>query len=201
MAAEADTDRGKKLYEDWHWGIESTGVKPVTDPDYGGPDALLIETGRLVEVHFRNPKKRTDTVIKLTRKEANGSHLVFNPDHPHDRLYIVSHPDFAKRMHKKFRRNADYDRGSQFQEMPLSEMAKIVGGKHGTPDYPKVEAVPIGILTHVVYATEKKGDGFSFYIHKMGEESGIKPALALDERGRLWIVGGNYESPTPGITD
>ena len=194
-------DRGAEAYADWHWGIPITSVKDISDEDYGAPDDLLIEAGRLVEVHFRQPNKRKDTVVRLNRKEANGSHLVFSPDHPHQRLSIISHPEFARRMHKRFRQNSQYEGGSRYAELSLREVAKQIGGRHGTPDYPNLAVVPLGILTHVVYATEKKGDGFSFYIHKMGEESGVKPALAIDDRGRLWIAGGNYTSPTPGITD
>lgn len=85
--------------------------------------------------------------------------------------------------------------------MPLSDLAKAVGGRHGGQEYGDIVAAPLGILTHLVYATEKQGDGFNNYIHKLGEESGIRPALAADNAGRLWIVGGNYTSPTPGITD
>ncbi len=197
-------DRGAELFEEWHWGIPHQGVSEWQDEQVDGmigPDGLLIETGRLVELHFREPHKRKDTVIRLNRTEANGSHLAFDPDHPHQRLYIFSHPKFAERMHKRFLQNNSFKKNSRYQAMPLKKAAKIVGGRHATSDYPKVDVVPIGILTHVVYATEKKGDGFSFYIHKMGEETGIKPALTIDQRGRMWIAGGNYTSPTPGITD
>jgi len=139
--------------------------------------------------------------MKLTRKEANGSHLCFDPNHPNERLYLLTHPEFSERMTKKDRNLPGYENGTKYRETSLSEMAAAVGGRHGTPDYPDVGAAPVGILTHVVYATEKKGDGYSFYIHKMGEESGIRPALAIDAKGRLWIVGGAYRSPSPGITD
>jgi hypothetical protein len=104
-------------------------------------------------------------------------------------------------MKKKYRNLAGYENGTKYREATLADMARSVGGRHATPDYPDVEAAPIGILTHVVYATEKKGDGYSFYIHKMGEESGIRPALAIDAKGRLWVVAGNYRAPTPGVTD
>lgn len=197
-------DRGAELYEEWHWGIPHKSVVDWSDPDVDrmlGDEGHVIEAGRMVELHFREPHRRKDTVVRLKRNEANGSHLVFDPDHPNHRLYILSHPDFAKRMHKKYRQDGGYKGNSRYKSMPLSEAAQLVGGKHATSDYPKVNVVPIGILTHVVYATEKKGDGYSFYIHKMGEESGIKPALTIDDRGRLWIAGGNYTSPTPGITD
>ena len=87
------------------------------------------------------------------------------------------------------------------QRYALNEIAKNVGGRHAMDDYPDIQVTPVGIMTHVVYATDKKGDGMSFYIHHMGEESGIQPALTVDSRGRLWLAGGNYTSPTPGITD
>ncbi len=197
-------DKGAEIYSEWHWGVPHTSVEDWQDEAVDamlGPDGIVVETGRLVEIHFREPHKRKDTVVRLKRNEANGSHLAFDPDHPHQRLYIFSHPAFAERMHKKYLQNPQYEGGSRYQSMALKRAASIVGGKHATDDYPKLDVVPIGILTHVVYGTEKKGDGYSFYIHKMGEESGIKPGLTIDDRGRLWIAGGNYESPTPGITD
>lgn len=188
-----------KAFSDWHWGIPHENVKHWNDPDY--PPGDLIETGKLVELHIREPGKRKDTVIRLNKSEANGSHLVFDPLHPAQRLYILASPEFQARMRKRYRANPNYKDGSKFKALPLSYIANVAGGRHGTPDYPDVDAVPLGILTHVVYATDKKGDGFSFYIHKMGEESGIKPVLAVDGPGRPWIVGGNYTSPNPGITD
>lgn len=196
---------GASQYEEWHWGIPSASVKEWKDEDVDGalhgPNGELIETGRLVELHFREPGKRKDTVVRLNRGEANGSHLSFDPHHPSQRLYIHSHPKFAERMHQKYLQDDHFEGGSRHQAMPLKQAAKIVGGRHGTSDYPDVMVTPIGILTHVVYATEKKGDGFSFYIHKLGEESGLRPALTIDDKGRMWIAGGAYTSPTPGITD
>jgi hypothetical protein len=187
-------------YADWHWGVPHKFVIDWDDPDL--PEGDLIECGRLVELHFREPGQRKDTVLKLSRAEANGSHLCFDPEHPNGRLYILSHTDFAEKLKTKYRKNPQYVGGSKYRPMLLSELARGVGGRHGTSDYPEVEAAPIGVLTHVVYATEKKGDGYSFYIHKMGEESGIRPYLAVDGQGRAWIVGGNYRGdPTPGISD
>jgi hypothetical protein len=56
-------------------------------------------------------------------------------------------------------------------------------------------------MVAVVYFTHKKDDGPSFYIHRMGEMTCYFPIIACDRQGRLWICGGNYTSPTPGITD
>jgi hypothetical protein len=191
---------GAKGYEDWHWGTPPKFKVKWDDPDY--PDGDLIECGRLVELHFREPGARKDTVIKLSRREANGSHLCFDPSHRFGRLYILSHVDFSEKMRKKYRQNPGYANGSKYREMPLTDLARAVGGRHAAADYPNVDAAPVGILTHVVYATDKKGDGYSFYIHKLGEESGLRPCLAVDGQGRMWVAGGNYlGNPTPGITD
>ena len=70
--------------------------------------------------------------------------------------------------------------------------------RHG---YPDVMVKPLGAVTAVVYQTHKKGDGPSYYIHQMAEISGKFPFLGVDNRGRLWLAGGNYTSPNPGITD
>lgn len=198
---------GSELYREWHWGVNPKHVIKWTDSDLDdhlmryNPSAELVECGRLVELHVREPGNRSDTVIRLNRKEGNGSHLAFDGYHPYQRLYILSHPDFLARMLGKYRKNPDYKGGSKYRAMPLAEIAQRAGGRHATRDYMNVEAAPVGILTHVVYATEKKGDGYSQYIHKLGEESGIRPVLAADGYGRLWVAGGNYTSPTPGITD
>jgi hypothetical protein len=192
-------DKGAKQYEDWHWGVPPQMVKQWDDPDL--PEGELIECGRLVELYFREPGQRKDTIIKLSRREANGSHLCFDPNHPNQRLYLISHPDFREKMKKKYRQNPQYVGGTKYRDLPLEDLAEAVGGRHADNDYPEVAASPLGVLTHVVYATEKKGDGYSFYIHKLGEESGLRPCLAIDARGRMWVVGGNYTSPTPGITD
>jgi hypothetical protein len=196
--------KGNELYKKWHWGVDATVIKDWNDPDVDsvlGPDNIVIETGRLVELHFREPHKRKDTIVKLDKDEANGSHLVFDPDHHSNRLYIYSQDGFKERMRERYLSNGTYKGRSRYQDMPLKNAAKIVGGRHATDDYPNLDVVPIGILTHVVYATEKTGDGYSFYIHKLGEESGINPALTISEDGRLWIAGGNYTSPEAGITD
>jgi hypothetical protein len=191
--------RGGKTYRDWHWGIDPKHTIEWDDPDY--PPGELVECGRLVELHVREPGERRDTILRLNKKESAGSHLVFDPNHPNQRLYILSHPDFAARIKASYRSNPDYKGGSKYKAMPLAEVAKAVGGRHGGRDYADVSVSPVGILTHVVYATEKQGDGYSNYIHKLGEESGIRPALSADAKGRLWVVGGNYTSPNPGITD
>ena len=182
------------VYQKWHWGVGHSETYEIDDPDL--PDHL-VEAGRLVELHYRpidGSAKRKDKQLKLNRKDSNSCHLAFDPKHNCQRLYIILSASVMKRMKKDFWTHSDWE------ELPLRTLAKEIGGKQMT-GYPKVEVRPIGILTAVVYACEKEGDGYSFYIHKMGEESGLQPALAADEKGRLWIAGGNYTSPIPGITD
>ena len=185
------------IYRKWHWNVGHVVEKEVDDDDL--PDRL-IETGRLVEFHYRptsfsyNPKRK-DKIYKLNRKDSNNSHLAFDPDHPFERLYFVTAPSLQKKLKREFWQNSDWD------GRKLNELAPVIGGKHGTKDYPDVEVKPLGIMTAVVYATEKGKDGYSFYIHKMGEESGIQPAIGVDSQGRLWLIAGNYTNPVPGITD
>ena len=64
-----------------------------------------------------------------------------------------------------------------------------------------MEVTPIGALTHVMYACEKIPDGYSFYIHELGEETGILPFLCVDKTGQLWIAGGDYWGETGGINN
>ena len=185
----------KKAFEKWHWGIEPTQEVNWDDKDL--PE-YLVECGRLVELHVRplegNPKLK-DRVIKFKKSNSNASHVAFDPEHPSQRLYLLLNAG-ARRKMKKLWDKSEYDVHTPY------EIAKYVGGRHSKKnDYPRVKVRPLGVLTNVVYATEKKGDGFSFYIHKMGEESGIQPAVGVDKKGRVWVLGGNYTSPTPGITD
>ena len=198
-----------EVYEEWHWGVPSSGRTDWKDADIDHALAIhaksnkknpkaepsLVECGRLVEVHFREPGKRKDTIIRLTREEANGSHLCFDPNHPAQRLYMLCSPKFRDRIKQSFLRNP------QYQSVGLSELARIAGGRHALRDYANVSAMPLGVCTHVVYACDKKGDGYSFYIHKLGEETGINPLVAADAKGRLWMAGGDYTVPNPGITN
>jgi hypothetical protein len=186
---------GAKAYKEWHWGIE-----PALEVEWEDPDLpeVLVEAGRLAEIHYRpfgqNPKQKHQ-VLRLTEEDTGKSHLAFDPNHQHDRLYFLINPATSRKLARKLYRN------SAWEPLPMAELAEMAGGRHATPDYPAVDVAPIGVMTNVVYATEKQGDGFSQYIHKMGEESGIQPALGIDRQGRIWICGGNYQSPVPGITD
>lgn len=201
MAAKTPSQKAAEEFKKWHWGLEHVNVVDVEDPDL--PDEL-IECGRLAEIRVRIPSSdvkanrssRKDTQITLTQAESERSHLAFDPAHPSERLYTVLPADVLRKMKTTY-----YDL-NPFAEQKLGVIAKFTGGRHGTErDYPSVMVKPIGICSAVVYATEKTGDGFSYYIHRLGEETGVRPCLCIDKKGRLWFAGGAYTSPTPGITD
>tara|TARA_Y100000310_G_scaffold303569_2_gene342037 strand:+ start:4858 stop:5484 length:627 start_codon:yes stop_codon:yes gene_type:complete len=192
--------KGKKLYEDWHWGIGPSRFIDWDDPDY--PETL-IECGRLVRIHFRaprvvgtHPRREKDRMIEFSRSIANNSHLAYDPEHPDQRLYLLLCPEASPTVAERF-----WDNNS-LPSQPLSQLATLAGGRHGKrPDYPRVMVKPVGIMTAVVYYTHKKDDGPSYYIHKLGEESCHYPILAVGSLGRLWMAGGHYRAPVEGVTD
>ena len=184
-----------KEYRDWHWKKPHTTEIEINDESY--PDTM-VQAGKLVQLNFReihhNPKRK-DKAIELTQSEINKSHLAFDPNHRFQRLYIVIPPKLQKQMKKEFWTNSTYPSKNP------RVIAKALGGKHAMNDYPNIDVKPIGILTACIYETEKGSDGMSWYIHHMGEETGIRPALTVDDEGRLWVIGGDYTSPIQGITN
>lgn len=175
-------------YTRWHWGEKPT--KQITVDDDRLPEHL-VECGKLVQLYVDLYPDGEEVTLTPER----GASLCFDLDHPDERLYIVRLP---KRVRAAVKRRW-CGRGAEWYD--LGALAKLAGGRHAAEDYPHIEVAPIGVLTHVVYATHKRGDGPSEYIHHLGEESGIQPILAADNGGDLWIAGGNYQSPYAGITD
>lgn len=191
---------GSQAYEDWHWGIQPTRVLDWDDTDM---PRVLVECGRLVRLHARaprtgsrHPRRERDTMIEFSRSVSARSFIAYDPSHPDDRLYLLVAPQAQEVLRDRFWEQ------NNTESMPLTRLALLAGGRHSRRgDYPTVQVKPIGVCTAVVYFTEKKGDGPSYYIHKMGELTHHFPILAADERGRLWLAGGNYTAPSPGITD
>lgn len=203
----ASIAKGLQAYEDWHWGIGAHRVMDWDDPDYPN---MLVECGRLIRMHVRtpdavrkkveHPRRRRDSMIEFSKSISRKSHIAYDPSHPNERLYLLVDPQAAQTLARRFWFENDV------APIPLPELAIIAGGRHGATDYPNVPVKVIGIFTAVVYFTHKKGDENpdeprSYYIHQLGELSHHYPILCCDERGRLWIAGGNYRTPTPGITD
>ena len=183
----------KEAYKEWHWGLPAHREIEWPDTDY--PDRM-VEIGRLLELHV-NPDQGKPYKIILSEPDYEDAFVTFDQDHPDQRIYIAMRPRLQSRMRHELRK---LRRGNPPKRLKLAALAKQIGSRHGTSDYPDIAVEPLGRLTHVVYFTDKKGDGLSGYIHEMGEEGGITPAIAVDDEGRLWLAGGSYDCPPPGIT-
>lgn len=179
-------------YEKWHsWGgkgIEPSQIIEIKDPDL---PQTLISMGELHELHVDPVGKDQSEIIDFTDGPGYAS---FDPVHPYERIYLT-----LPRNQMRYMKDNYVDPNGEWWD--LNALARAIGGKHATNDYPPIEVQPIGVCTHIVYFTEKVGDGESQYIHEFGEESGVRPWLAVDKRGRLWLASGNYTSPYEGITD
>jgi hypothetical protein len=190
-------------YKNWHWGEEATEKIEWPDADY--PDTL-IEIGRLTELHVKEDPSLPgrSQVIRIPEEHVDGSHLAFDADHPAQRLYVLT-PEVVRRATRRHYWDEEAN-------APLEDLARGLSESMGATSahasgYPRVNASPVGYLTHVVYLTHKRGDGVSLYIHELGENDKHAgkpvrlPLLAVDAKGRFWVVGGAYTCPVPGITN
>lgn len=182
------------VYKDWHWGLKPTQVIDWKDPDVPDP---LVEIGRLLELHLRQGKNRF--VLTTDKQDVDTTHLAFDPAHVQQRLYLLIPQPYRRAV----RRLIDPEGGF----FPLSQMAANCPETTQGTGYPAVRAQYLGHLTNITYLTHKKGDGVSQYIHEFGEEDEAKgdeprlPVVMADTTGRLWVVGGAYTCPNPGITN
>ena len=191
------------IYKKWHWGLPHGKVIPVKDRYLGGRS--VIEIGRLFELHIVPLDRDSEvSVLAVDPEYVNKSHVVFDPKHPSQRIWFVLPPE-AMADARELWANLNVD------TLPLASVAQAVGSVHGAGGYPNVLVKPLGWLQDLVYQTHKKGDDAeltngkvigigSNYIHRMGEEGGVEPILAVSADGRLWLAGGSYTCPVPGIT-
>lgn len=185
----AKTKDPYERYKKWHWGNPATMEIEWEDSDV---PKVMVGIGNLHELHVRPiGGGKTD---ELVMEEGADNWIAFDPDHPYERLYLLLSNAVQKDV-----KSLLVDPDGEWWN--LGALSKAVGGKQSDHPYPDVEVQPVGELTHVVYFTDKKGDGLSQYIHEFGEESGILPLLAASKDGRLWVSGGNMTSPYAGITD
>lgn len=201
---EQELRRGYRAYQTWHWFPEGSNAAPpvrVVDWDEPGMPRKLIECGRLARLHVRpvvdgrHPRRQRDKQIQFPLGVTANSHIGFDPDHPNQRLYLLVDPKSRPFLKQNF-----WD-ANRMAPMPLAQVAHLTGGRHARGGYPNIQVKPLGPLTGVVYWTLKKGDGRSYYLHKQGEITGGFPVLCISEDGRLWVAGGSYTAPTPGIAD
>jgi hypothetical protein len=182
----------ERIYKRWHWGEMPTHVVETDDdlPEH------LVEIGLLMEFHLRPFGADRDVVLAVTEDDIPNSHVGFDADHRHQRIYFQCSPALRES-------GRDLYRESEAKPMRLSRVAEELGEGHHAHahGYVPVEVKPLGHLTHLTYFTHKKGDGPSGYIHEMGEEGGVPPILCVSRDGRFWLAGGSYTCPSPGITN
>jgi len=186
-------DRSKKLstnarkrYDSSHW-FDSENPRRDKPRVYEIPDGENLpdttKMGDLLEIKiFRGP----------TLEFSPDSHLVFSP-RIDERLYNVLTPQAKKKAKKLIKEDKPW--------VSLTEAADKAGGRQADFTYPDIQVQIIGPAKHVIYHTVKRGHGPSDYIHTLGEQSGIRPLLTVDKKGRLWFAGGNYSVPDEGIDD
>jgi len=184
-----------KAWGKWHWWKDGRGADEVFE--WGDVDLPehLIEIGRLVGFHVKLPGYKKPSELMIKDKYIGDCYLTFDPEDPKERIYACLDGEVRRAVKRTF-----WDK-NKAKPVLLGDLAKKTGGHH-QGEYAKVKVKPIGPAHAVIYATHKKGDGPSNYIHHFSEETGgAFPVLAADARGRLWLAGGVYTCPVPGITD
>lgn len=93
---------------------------------------------------------------------------------------------------------------AQFKLVARSGRLWVAGGPLHKGPMPTRKMNPIGKLHAVVYRTYKPHHGDpkgQHYIHELGEWSGNKPNISLDNEGFAVITGGSYKIEDRGIVD
>jgi hypothetical protein len=193
--------RIRRNAKNWHWGVPAKQTIEWVDPDIDrnlrGKNKELVEIGRFSEIRFRPIGERKITRLPLPESSVDRSHVTFDWRHPKQRIYLLTDPSLWSDFAGLYREDGS---------LPLADYAQQIGSVHGTRDYPSLKVTPLGRVSHILYVTEKgaywpgdQPDGLSTYIHRMGEEKGVEPGLAVDRHGRIWYAGGSYTCPRPGI--
>jgi hypothetical protein len=191
----------------WKWYNASDPDRPkmrffrVNDPDLdANGEKNLVQCGALVQLRYRIPltsdvERNPERQFTLPPPAGKWSYLMFDKDDRDQRLYSV-----LTNRARDYIRNTLYNE-NPFQAAKLSELARHTGGRHARGWYPDVMAKPVGLVAAVIYDGDKRTDGRSNYIHRFGEETGIRPLMCADSKGGLWFAGGDYTCPTAGITN
>lgn len=191
----------------WKWWGADDPERPkmryfrVTDPDLdANGEKEIVSCGVLVQIRYRIPvtgdiERNPEREFNLPASVSRWSYLMYDRNDPGQRLYTVL-----------TQRARDYVYSTLYSENPfrpgkLADFAKHTHGRHANGWYPDVTVKPVGLASVVIYDADKKTDGRSNYIHRFGEETGIRPMLCVDAKGGLWFAGGDYTTPTAGITN
>lgn len=179
-----------EAYRTFHWGAPPDRIIRINDPMV--PDAAKL--GDLYNLDIGPSMARAES-IELPKTSI----LAYDKDHPRERLYVI----LPKQTREEIRNGMKGVPDSKLYW--LQEIAESTGGDHADYELPELLAYPLGVLQAVVYYTYKRGEEGDKpweYKHDFGHEhsDGIRPILAADVSGRLWICGGSYRVPAPGIT-
>jgi hypothetical protein len=175
-------------YTSSHWGNKPDKIIHITDELI--PTVTMM--GKLLSIYLTLPDN-SERELKFLPDCI----LAFDPNHKFDRLYLVICDDMREQV-RALMKHVPHGKLATLQKI-----AKVAGGKQSLVPLPDIKAFPMGVCTNIIYHANKKGDGPSDYIHEYGEETNYKhlPILAADVSGRLWLCGGSYTVPDPGITD
>ena len=180
-------------YRSLHWGIGPRRIVHIDDPLL--PDCARM--GALVGLYVIDGDGEH---VSIELPETD-SHLAVHE--PTGRLFLVTPARVQDQIRKLYRQSL-----RTLDPVSLAELAREAPGHQNSVKpwsgkaWPDVDVIPLGVVTHILYHTDKKGDGPSTYIHAFGEESGQLPVLAADGTvGRLWLAGGDYTTPVEGITN
>lgn len=185
------TQKGVHEYTQAHWGVAPDVMYEVTGHAHIPRNEPLIEMGKLRELWVTPAQGKpyilefddVHTMLCFTRDKAQRLYIILSDSDRQEMLGIIAE---------------DYEDTSD-EFTPILDIAVDVGGRQAKFPYPDIDVISLGVLTHVVYLTEKRGDDVSEYKHQMGEHGGISPELCVDADGYLHIVGGSYSVPNRGI--
>lgn len=171
-------------YTALHWGNEPKVILEIE----GLPDSTQL--GFLLG--FMGTDWNSQNVQITYPKD---SHLAVERSPTGDHLHL-SVPDAFKRTSRKLVRS------STFPILYLAAIAHSNGNEAHARYAFSGAGVMVMRVTHVLYHTDKQGDGPSDYIHEFSEWThGPSPVLVVDTDGKHWLVGGSYSVPPEGITD
>ena len=140
------------------------------------------------------------------KKDVEDSYVIFDRKHKNHRIYINIAPHLKKDTKKIYQSISSEP--ILLKNVVRSQYEKEPQGRHDrSKDYPNIKVKPIGFVTDLIYKTRKNGHGLSEYIHAFGEPYGSfkrwtsRPILSVDQKGNLWLAGGNYKCPYAGISN
>ena len=184
--------QARQRYTTMHWGISPGREIRINDPLL--PDRL-VDMGELRWLYVDPPPKNEERAEQIRLGFPIGGWVAIESGHPVDRIHLPLPRKTRAALKRRY-----WD--PRTEEWGLAALADVAGGRQARYPFPEIMVAPIGVATHVIYYTEKGGEtppGPSEYIHEFGEESGIRPYLAVDATGRLWLAGGDYTVPREGI--